>query len=135
MMRSGWSMLRWLPLLGVAATVAIVGPELWLRYPLHPPRVLSATPRTSDRERTFPPLVTDGTRLYFIMPKKIGWTIAEVSASGGETAPIPSRFDDIQLADISPNGAELLIGQFNLPRDVPVYILPLPAGLPCRVGY
>ena len=78
--------------------------------------------------------MTDGTRLYFMMPKKTGWTIAEVSASGGETAPIPSHFDDIQLADISPNGSELLIGQFELPRDVPVYVLPLPAGLPRRVG-
>jgi eukaryotic-like serine/threonine-protein kinase len=132
--RAGWSHLRWLAPLGVTATVAIVALALWLRSPLPAPRVLSYTPLTSDRERKFPPLVTDGTRLYFIMPKKIGWTIAEVSASGGETAPIPSRFDDIQLADISPNGAELLIGQFNLPRDVPVYILPLPAGLPRRVG-
>ncbi len=81
------------------------------------------------------PLVTDGSRLYFTMPKKTGWTIAEVSAWGGETAVIDSHFDDIQLADISPNGSELLIGQFfNSPMDVPIYILPLPAGLPRRVG-
>jgi serine/threonine protein kinase/Tol biopolymer transport system component len=132
--RAGWPQLRWLAPLGVTATVAIVALTFWLRSPLPAPKVLSYTPLTSDRERKFSPLVTDGTRLYFIMPKKIGWTIAEVSASGGQTAPIPSRFDDIQLADISPNGAELLIGQFNLPRDVPVYILPLPAGLPRRVG-
>jgi hypothetical protein len=79
-------------------------------------------------------MVTDGTRRYFMMPKKTGWTIAEVSASGGETAPIPSHFDDIGLADISPNGSELLIGQFGLPNDVPIYILPLPAGLPRPVG-
>jgi dipeptidyl aminopeptidase/acylaminoacyl peptidase len=69
-----------------------------------------------------------------MMPKKTGWTIAQVSASGGETAPIPSHFDDIQLADTSPNGSELLIGQFNFPQDVPLYILPLPTGLPRRVG-
>jgi eukaryotic-like serine/threonine-protein kinase len=132
--RAGWPHLRWLAPLGVTATVAIVALTFWLRSPLPAPKVLSYTPLTSDRERKYSPLVTDGTRLYFIMPKKIGWTIAEVSASGGQTAPIPSRFDDIQLADISPNGAELLIGQFNLQRDVPVYILPLPAGLPRRVG-
>src|SRR6266853_1986182 len=110
--RAGWPHLRWLAPLGVTATVAIVAVTFWLRSPLPAPKVLSYTPLNSDRERKFSPLVTDGTRLYFIMPKKIGWTIAEVSASGGQTAPIPSRFDDIQLADISPNGAELLIGQF-----------------------
>jgi eukaryotic-like serine/threonine-protein kinase len=128
-----WPHLRWLALLGLLATV-IAAVAFWFRAPLPVPRVLGYTPLTSDRQRKFPPLVTDGTRLYFTMPKKTGWTIAEVSASGGETAPIPSHFDDIQLADISPNGAELLIGQFALPGDVPIYVLPLPTGLPRRVG-
>jgi DNA-binding winged helix-turn-helix (wHTH) protein len=131
--RHGWPHLRWLALLGVLATV-IVALAFWFRAPLPAPKVLGYTPLTHDRERKFPPLVTDGTRLYFTMPKKTGWTIAQVSASGGETAPIPSHFDDIQLADISPNGSELLIGQFDFSRDVPIYILPLPAGLPRRVG-
>ena len=69
-----------------------------------------------------------------MMPKKTGWTIAEVSTSGGGVAAIDSHFDDIQLADISPSGSELLIGQFDDETDVPIYILPLPAGLPRRVG-
>jgi Tol biopolymer transport system component/tRNA A-37 threonylcarbamoyl transferase component Bud32 len=128
-----WPQLWWLALLGLLAT-GIVALAFWFRAPLPAPKVLGYTPLTHDRGRKEPPLVTDGTRLYFMMPKKTGWTIAEVSASGGETAPIPSHFDDIQFADISPNGAELLIGQFGLPRDVPIYILPLPAGLPRRVG-
>jgi serine/threonine protein kinase len=131
--RQGWPHLRWLAPLGLLATV-IVALTFWFRSPLPAPKVLGYTPLTHDRERKFPPLVTDGTRLYFMMPKKTGWTIAQVSASGGETAPIPSHFDDIQLADISPNGSELLIGQFNFPQDVPLYILPLPTGLPRRVG-
>jgi serine/threonine protein kinase/Tol biopolymer transport system component len=129
--RHGWPHLRWLALLGLLATV-IVALVFWFRAPLPAPKVLGYTPLTHDRERKVSPLVTDGTRLYFRMPKKTGWTIAEVSASGGETASIPSHFDDIQLADISPNGSELLIGQLG--GDVPIYILPLPAGLPRRVG-
>ena len=128
-----WPHLRWLALLGLLAT-GIVALAFWFRAPLPAPKVLSYTPLTHDRERKYPPLVTDGTRLYFMMPKKTGWTIAEVSTSGGETAAIDSHFDDIQLADISPNGSELLIGQFDSPKDVPIYILPLPAGLPRRVG-
>jgi eukaryotic-like serine/threonine-protein kinase len=128
---------RWTALLGLLAIV-IVALGLWYLAPLPAPKVLGYTPLTHDRERKFPPLVTDGSRLYFMTPKKAGWTIAEVSASGGETAPIDSHFDDIQLADISANGSEILIGQFNdAPEDtpdVPIYILPLPAGLPRRVG-
>ena len=79
-------------------------------------------------------MVTDGSRLYFVTPKKTGLTIAQVSISGGETAAIDSHFDDIQLAAISPNGSELMIARSGDAMDVPIYILPLPAGLPRRVG-
>jgi eukaryotic-like serine/threonine-protein kinase len=126
----------WLALLGVAVILAAAA-GFWL-VPLPAPKVLAYTPLTSDRQKKFDPLVTDGSRLYFVMPGKSGWTITQVSVSGGETAPVASHFDDIQLADISPNGSELLIGQFNNALtnadDVPIYILPLPAGLPRRVG-
>jgi Tol biopolymer transport system component/tRNA A-37 threonylcarbamoyl transferase component Bud32 len=129
-----WPQLWWLALLGLLAA-GILASGFWFLRLVPTPRVLGYTPLTHDRDRKFPPLVTDGTRLYFMMPKKTGWTIAAVSASGGETAAIDSHFDDIQLADISPNGSELLIGQFSFStREVPIYILPLPAGLPRRVG-
>jgi serine/threonine protein kinase/Tol biopolymer transport system component len=124
----------WLAGSAVVATILAVALAFWFRSPSSAPRVLGYTQLTNDRERKFPPLVTDGTRLYFSMPKKTGWTIAEVSTSGGETAPVPSHFDDIRLADFSTNGSELLISQVGLPRDVPIYVLPLPAGLPRRVG-
>ena len=124
---------RWLALLSLLALV-ILALGFWYLAPLPAPKVLSYRPLTHDRARKFPPLVTDGSRLYFMTPKKTGWTIAEVSTSGGETAAIDSHFDDIQLADISPNGSELLIGQFGDETDVPIYVLPLPVGLPRRVG-
>jgi eukaryotic-like serine/threonine-protein kinase len=122
-----------LALSGVAV-ILVAAVAFWFLVPLPAPKVLAYTPLTSDRQKKFDPLVTDGSRLYFVMPGKSGWTITEVSVSGGETAPVASHFDDIQVADISPNGSELLIGQFNNGGDVPIYILPLPAGLPRRVG-
>ncbi len=129
-----WAHLRWLAL-GALATVVIMVLAFWLQSPLPAPKVLNYTDLTSDRERKFPPLVTDGTRLYFMMPQKDKWTLAEVSTSGGETAPIPSHLEDIWLDDISPDGSELLIGQSHeQSSDGPVYTLPLPAGLPRRVG-
>ena len=128
-----WLQLRWLALLGLLVS-GIVALAFWFLAPLPAPKVLAYTPLTHDRQRKFPPLVTDGSRLYFMMPKATGWTIAEASATGGETAAVPSHFDDIQLADISPSGSELLIGQFSDATDVPIHILPLPVGLPRRVG-
>ena len=125
-----WPRLRWLVLLGLLAA-GIVALALWFRAPLPAPKVLGYTPLTHDRERKYPPLLTDGTRLYF---QKNGWTIAEVSASGGETVAVSSHFHEVLLADISPNGSELLILQITPANEVPIYILPLPAGLPRRVG-
>jgi serine/threonine protein kinase len=109
--------LRWLAPLSLIAIV-IVALGFWFLATLPAPKVLSYTPLTHDREKKFPPLVTDGSRLYFTMPKKAGWTITEVSTSGGETVAVSSHFDDIRFADISPSGAELLIGQFNDATDV-----------------
>jgi len=125
-----WLRLRGLALLGLLVSGIAAG-AFWFLAPVPPPKVLSYTPLTQDRERKYPPLVTDGSRLYFMMPKKAGWTIAEVSTSGGDTAAIDSHLDDIQLADISPSGSELLIGQSD---THPIYILPLPAGSPRRLG-
>ena len=132
--RPSWPHRRWLALLGGLGVLAIAAIAFWVRPLMPGPKVLSYTPLTQDKQLKFAPMVTDGTRLYFMVPKNAGWAIAEVSTSGGETAIIPSHFDDIQLADISPSGSDLLIGQFNLRNDVPVYILPLPAGLPRRIG-
>ena len=126
---------RWIIPLGLVA-IALLGLAYWFGSPLPPPKVIAYTPLTHNRVKKSGPLVTDSARLYFIMPTKSKWTIAEASISGGETAPVDSHFEDIQLADISPNGSELLIGNFDrdFMTDVPIYNLPLPAGLPRRVG-
>jgi Tol biopolymer transport system component/predicted Ser/Thr protein kinase len=131
---AGHPHLRWVAVLGVPATLAIVALALWLRSPLPAPKVTNFTQLTKNRERKFPPLVTDGTRLYFITPQKAGWTVAEVSAAGGEPVPVPSHLNDTGLTDISPNGSELLIGSQGTAEEGPLYILPLPPGLPRRLG-
>ena len=132
--RQGRTPKWWFALVGGFATVAIMALAFWYLSPLPAPKVLAYTPLTHDRVRKYPPMVTDGSRLYFVTPKKTGLTIAQVSISGGETAAIDSHFDDIQLAAISPNGSELMIARSGDAMDVPIYILPLPAGLPRRVG-
>ena len=129
-----WLRPRWLALL-VLLAAGIVALALWFRARLPAPKLLTYTPLTSDNQKKFGPLVTDGSRLYFKMPTATGWTIAEVSAAGGETAPIASHFDEVELADISPNGSQLLlIGQYGQQTEPHIYVLPLPAGLPRPVG-
>ena len=128
------SRMWWLAASGIVVIIVAVALAFWLRSPLPAPKILGYTQLTSDNERKFPPLVTDGTRLYFITPKKTGWTVAEVSASGGEMAPIPTSFEEVQIGDISPNGSELLIFANTTEEEALLFILPLPAGLPRRVG-
>jgi len=96
--------------------------------------VTAITALTTNRGRKFPPLVTDGARLYFITSQQAGWTVAEVSAAGGEPVPVPSHLGNTGLFDISPNGSELLIGSLGTAEESPLYSLPLPPGLPRRVG-
>ena len=76
------SRMWWLAASGIVVIIVAVALAFWLRSPLPAPKVLSYTQLTNDRERKYSPLVTDGTRLYFTMPKKTGWTVAEVSAFG-----------------------------------------------------
>jgi eukaryotic-like serine/threonine-protein kinase len=133
--KPGWLSARWMAVLGAAAIVVMVALTLFLWPSPAPPKVANLTALTSDRERKFPPLVLAANRLYFMMPVKGKWTITEVSAAGGETAQINPHLDDVWLDDVSPDGSEMLIGQNSGgEKDGPLYILPLPAGLPRRVG-
>jgi serine/threonine protein kinase/Tol biopolymer transport system component len=125
---------RWLVLAGALMVVGISGIAIWLRSPSSGPKITNITALTNTRDRKFPPIVTDGTRLYFQTPQKAGWTVAEVAAAGGEPVPLVSRLGDTGLYDISPNGAELLISQIGTAEEKPLYTLPLPPGLPRRVG-
>jgi Tol biopolymer transport system component/DNA-binding winged helix-turn-helix (wHTH) protein len=83
------------------------------RLPLPPPRVLSYTQITHDGlPKVFGPvtgpLVTDGLRLFFSGPYPDGGLFS-VTATGGETIPIPTTFREPYLTDISPDGAQLVI--------------------------
>jgi serine/threonine protein kinase len=129
-----WPRLRRLVPLALLAA-GLVGLALWIRAPLAPPKVLGYKALTSDKQRKLGPLLTDGSRFYFMVPTKTGWNVAEVSASGGEVAPLATHFDDVAMADISRSGAELLLlGASDNGADPSIYVLPLPAGLPRRVG-
>src|SRR4029077_21273084 len=113
-------------LLGLAALI-------WLGK-TQPPRVLGYTQITHDG-RFKGGIVTDGERLYFSEMDGNHFVVAQVSASGGETAALPTPFPNVFIVDISPDSSALLVANFKgTGQTAALWSLPLPAGTPRRMG-
>ena len=127
--------------IGGAALLA-VGVAAWLLRPsLLPPRITGSTQITHDGlPKTFggqltATVLTDGPRLF--VQESVGghFVVAQVSASGGETVPIPTPFQNVALDNISPDKSELLIGTFTGSElEQPLWALPVLGGSPRRLG-
>jgi serine/threonine protein kinase/Tol biopolymer transport system component len=130
------------PLLGLAAglvCIAIAG-YLIVR-PLPPPRVSGYVQITNDGQGKGlfeGAIVTDGSRLYFGEGSGMAAVIAQVSASGGETSPLPEApVGEPEVQDISRSRSEVLVSNymgFGHELGWPLWVLPIPAGAPRRVG-
>jgi len=114
---------------GLMALAILVAVVLFLRSPEPPPGVISSLQITNDgtSKRS---LVTDGTRLYFSEHVSGHSVLMQVSAAGGETAPVPISLASADVYDFFPGRAELLVKGVAEGSDTewPVWILPLPAG-------
>ncbi len=121
--------------MAVCAAAALVVVILFMRSPESPPVVLSSLQITSDgiSKRS---LVTDGTRLYFSEYLSGHSVLRQVSASGGETAPVPISLVSADIYDFYPGRSELLVKGVaeGSETEWPVWILPLPAGTLRPVG-
>jgi serine/threonine protein kinase/Tol biopolymer transport system component len=121
----------------VAAVLAYV-----LSRPLPPPRVSAYSPITHDgRQKPStswadpipPPLLTDGSRVYFFESGPNA--VAQVSTSGGEVVPVTMALQNAGPYDISPSGSEMLAGTSPAMGVLPtLWVVPLPGGSPRRVG-
>jgi eukaryotic-like serine/threonine-protein kinase len=125
---------RWLA--GVAAIAVVLAIGLGIRLLSTPtvPTITRTTQITKDGLGKGGGMVTDGSRLYFGEYVSGSPGIAEVSTSGGDTAIIPTTLPFPGVTDISPKGAELLINSGDAFPDNPIWVLPLPAGSPRRLG-
>jgi len=127
--------------IGGAALLA-VAVVAWLLRPSMPlPRITGSTQITHDGlPKTFGGQVTaivltDGPRLF--VQESVGghFVVAQVSASGGETVPIPTPFQNICLDNISPDKSELLMGTFTGSElEQPLWALPVLGGSSRRLG-
>jgi eukaryotic-like serine/threonine-protein kinase len=120
---------------GIAAFAAVLAAVMFLNSPTKPPRVMASVQITNDG---FPKrsLVTDGARLYFSEYVGGRSVLMQVSTSGGETAPLPNNLASADIYDIAPNRSELLArtGEQGAEPESPLWVLPLPAGSPRRLG-
>ena len=118
----------------VLGVVVLIAAALWLSRPPLPPRVVEMTQITNDGRPKNNPFVTDGSRIYFLEGEPGTFAIYQVATTGGDSALVPARFPFI--ADISPTRPEILVAAFTgpPPEDAPLWITPLPAGSPRRLG-
>ena len=107
------SAIRWAVGLTGGVVILIGLFAYWLTRPIRPPRVLSSTQLTFDGLTKDPPILTDGSRLYFGSILGPPYGPYEVSATGGEpsrlTTPNMSPFFFHRLAAVSADGSELLL--------------------------
>ena len=110
--------------------VLVVGLIIFERAPIPSPRITGFTQITSGgRVHQLCALATDGRRLYFQAADNDRIVLAEVSVSGGDSAVIPTPFQNTFLGDIAPDGSSLLISGFEgTNKEGAVWLLPLPAG-------
>src|SRR5436305_6226147 len=117
----------------VIAAVAIWGAIVAL-VPQSVPHIIKTTQLTDDG-RVKGNIVTDGSRLYFTERTNGKFFLAELSTDGGESSIIRTPWVFSWIADISPRGNELLMGTEGSNSGLSsLWILPLPAGSPRRLG-
>jgi Tol biopolymer transport system component len=122
---------------GAALLVAVLATVLWLLASARPlPKVTGINQITHDgiNKRS---LLTDGARIYFTERADVRDQLFQVSATGGETGPIPAPLIDAFGHDISPDRSELLISSAIEQEEGndQFSILPLPVGSPRRLPF
>ena len=80
-------------------------------------------------------LVTDGSRIYFVVRDVTGWNLMQTSVEGGNIQRTPTPFDNTRIFDLSPDHSEFLIGQLtHRGEETPLWRWPVQGGAPRRVG-
>jgi Tol biopolymer transport system component len=81
------------------------------------------------------PIMTDGARIYFTVIGAGDLRFAQVSAAGGDTVTVDTPFRFPQMADISPDHAQLLLFGFaGSELESTLWTQPILGGTPRRVG-
>jgi len=125
--------------IGAAAVVILVAVAYMLRPTLPAPRITGYTQLTHDGlAKSFAGqavgiVLTDGSRIYVQENLNAHYIVAQVSAAGGDTVPMPMPFPNLSLNNISPDRSELLVSSFTGSEVFqPMWIVPVLGGSPRR---
>ncbi len=111
----------------MALLIVVVIGVAWLLLPMAPPKVVGLKQITRDGMFKGQ-LVTDGSRIYFSEFSGGHMVAGQVSASGGDTFPIPVPFQNVDVFGLSADRSTLLISDYQGTSPAPLWALPLPAG-------
>ena len=131
--RPRWRMLG-VALGGIAVLLASALAYL-LFYPASPPKVLSSVQVTHDGRSKYPPVFSDGSRLFFMAAEANGSALYQVSVAGGEPVAMSETLFMADLDGISPDGSELVVrtSEGTLPEG-PLWVYPTVSGSRHRLG-
>jgi Tol biopolymer transport system component/DNA-binding winged helix-turn-helix (wHTH) protein len=137
--RTPRSSLKFVVLLAACPSLLIVAwvfaPHLWGSAPL--PRITATVQLTHDGLPKSGWIRSGGGGVYFSEERDYRRAIARVPETGGDTTalPLPASFAHPSVADVSPDGSELLLlDQARDYDDVPLWIVPSSGGQPARLG-
>lgn len=115
---------------------AVVGITVFLLWPHATPKVIEVKQLThSGQIDPWGKLVTDGSRVYFVVRDVTGWNLMQTSVEGGAIQRTPTPFDNTRIFDLSPDHAQFLIGQLmHEGEETALWFWPVQGGAPRRVG-
>lgn len=123
----------WEALLILAGVVVFLTYSLW---PRPEPRVMRVQQLThSGQVDPWGKLVTDGSRIYFVVRDVTGWNLMQTSVEGGAVQRTPTPFDNTRIFDLSPDHSQFLIGQLtHRGEETALWLWPVQGGAPRRLG-
>jgi DNA-binding winged helix-turn-helix (wHTH) protein/Tol biopolymer transport system component len=123
----------WEALAILAGVTALLTYGLW---PRPEPRVVRVQQLThSGQVDPWGKLVTDGSRIYFVVRDVTGWNLMQTSVEGGPIQRTPTPFDNTRIFDLSPDHSQFLIGQLtHRGEETALWLWPVQGGAPRRLG-
>ena len=123
----------WEALAILAGVIALLTYGLW---PQTEPRVVRVRQLThSGQVDPWGKLVTDGSRIYFVVRDVTGWNLMQTSVEGGSIQRTPTPFDNTRIFDLSPDHSQFLIGQLtHRGEETALWLWPVQGGAPRRLG-
>ena len=117
----------------LAGIIALFNYTLWPRPEARVIRVQQLT--HSGQVDPWGKLVTDGSRIYFVVRDVTGWNLMQTSVEGGSIQRTPTPFDNTRIFDLSPDHSQFLIGQLtHRGEETALWLWPVQGGAPRRLA-